>query len=594
MTFPQLDIKKFDLKTGCALVLLGTIVLLALMPFAETAWADRHIESFVSIASTPENRLHLIERMTLGPTPDLLNHVKAIGIEGFIQEQLFPEKLAIPSTLKAKLKPYDTVHQSPDKLLKTYLPQFRALRQLQKQDKTSPEKEDQPTDNTQAKRKQGLSVDNDKTVSQEEIALKEKLAKPLVDAMQTRLIRAVESPRQLEEVMTDFWFNHFNVYHQKQTVRFVIGSYEQQAIRPHVLGDFRDLLGATAHHPAMLMYLDNWQNSAPSSPNSIRAKTQFKGLNENYARELMELHTLGEDGGYTQQDVVALARMLTGWGIPKGLTRQKLIQNRNGGGFPNEASPANYPGFYFDTRRHDNGMKTFLGKTVIQQGYMEGEAALDILAAHPSTARFLSYKLAQYFVSDTPPESLVQKLAQTYQHSRGNIRSVLNTLFHSSEFWDPQNRNAKFKTPYRYVIGSVRAAGIPVQNAVPLVLSLRQMEMPLYGHITPDGYGQTRMDWDGSEALSKRLSFVTTLAQTSFGLNQPFSGLALIKTNQADKTGKNSGMKSWLRHATPVNHQTVLNAYDGQYAEKTLEKLQSVTSDMKATLLLGAPERMFY
>lgn len=581
-------------KTGCALALLSVLFLKGLMPMGEEAWAERHFDNPVKIANTPENRLHIVERMTLGPTPELLNHVKVIGIDGFIQEQLSPEKLVMPSTLKTKLKPFDTVYQPSDELLRTYLPEFRALRQLQKQGKAFPEKEEQSTDKTESNKTKSRGASQGEPASQEELYLKQKLAKPLMDAMQTRLIRAVESPRQLEEVMTDFWFNHFNVYHQKQTVRFVIGSYEQQAIRPYVLGDFRDLLGATAHHPAMLMYLDNWQNSAPSASNSIRAKTQFKGLNENYARELMELHTLGVDGGYTQQDVVSLARILTGWGIPKGLTRQKLTQNRKTGPFSVETSPANYPGFYFDSRRHDTGIKTFLGKTVIQQGYREGEAALDILAVHPSTARYLSYKLAQYFVSDTPPESLVQKMAQTYQTTHGNIRSVLNTLLYSAEFWSPENRNAKFKTPYRYVIGSVRAAGIPIQNAVPLVLSLRQMEMPLYGHITPDGYGQTRMDWDGAEALSKRLSFVTTLAQTSLGLNQPFSGLALIKTEKPKNTEKNRGLRSLLKHASPVNHQTILNAYDGQYAERTLEKLQSVTPDMKATLLLGAPERMFY
>ncbi len=585
MTFSQTH--RTAMNSGCALLLLAGTFLSGLMSFSEAAWAERHGDQLTPIANTPANRLHVIERMTLGPTPGLLNHVKAIGIEGFIQEQLYPEKLGIPSSLKAKLTPYDTVNQPADDLLKTYLPQFRALRQLQNQEKSSQNPDAKSTGNAKPNRAKRSDTDNQEMALQE-MALKEKLAKPLYDAMQTRLLRAVESPRQLEEVMTDFWFNHFNVYHQKQTIRFVIGSYEQQAIRPYVLGNFRDLLGATAHHPAMLMYLDNWQNSAPSAPNSIRANTQFKGLNENYARELMELHTLGVDGGYTQADVIVLARMLTGWGIPKGLTRQKLSQNRRAGAFSAETSPANYPGFYFDARRHDNGMKTFLGKTMTQQGYMEGEAALDILAAHPSTAHYLSYKLAQYFVSDAPPEPLVQRLAQTYQNSRGNIRTVLNTLFHSPEFWDRQSRNAKFKTPYRYVIGSVRAAGIPVQNAIPMVLSLRQMEMPLYGHITPDGYGQTRMDWDGSEALSKRLNFVTTLAQTGLGLNQPFSGRAVIKTATA------GGMKTLLKNPKPVHSEAILSAYDGLYADKTLEKLQSVSSEMKATLLLGAPERMFY
>ncbi|HWJ93955.1 MAG TPA: DUF1800 domain-containing protein, partial [Telluria sp.] len=286
----------------------------------------------------------------------------------------------------------------------------------------------------------------------------------------------------------DFWFNHFNVFAGKGIDRALVASYERDAIRPFALGAFRDLLGATAKHPAMLFYLDNFLSTSPTF-----AQARARGLNENYARELMELHTLGVDGGYTQKDVTELARMLTGWTFDQ----RRLVRE-------NET-------FRFDPKRHDNGAKTWLGREVAGAGQREGEMALDVLAVHPATARHISYKLAQYFVSDAPPQALVERIARTWQESRGDIRLVLRTLFTSDEFMAPAVVGAKFKTPYQFVVSAVRASGTPVRNVAPLVGTLAQLGMPLYGCQTPDGYKNTQDAWLNPDALTRRITFATAL-----------------------------------------------------------------------------------
>jgi uncharacterized protein (DUF1800 family) len=280
--------------------------------------------------------------------------------------------------------------------------------------------------------------------------------------------------------MVDFWFNHFNVFSGKGQDRALLSSYERDAIRPHVFGNFRELLGATAKHPAMLFYLDNWLSKAG-------------GLNENYARELMELHTLGVDGGYSQRDVTELARMLTGWTYAP----RRLVQR-------NET-------FLFDPRRHDMGSKVWLGQQIRGRGQDEGERALDLLAVHPATARHVSYQLAQYFVADQPPPALVERMARTWIDSKGEIRAVLATLLHSPEFMDQQYAGAKFKTPYQFVVSALRASGGEVDNVKPLMGALAGLGMPLYGCQTPDGYKNTQAAWLNPDALSRRINFATAL-----------------------------------------------------------------------------------
>ena len=300
--------------------------------------------------------------------------------------------------------------------------------------------------------------------------------------------------------MVDFWYNHFNVFADKGLDRLWLGNYEETAIRPLALGRFRDLLEANAHHPAMQFYLDNWQNRGSNNP---RNRGKLQGLNENYARELMELHTLGVDGGYTQQDVIALARIFTGWGICR----------------PNQQ--ATDSGFCFNPKQHDMGNKVFLGTRIKGSGMAEGEQALDILARSPATAHHIGYELAQYFVTDQPPADLVNRLQDSYLKTDGDIRTVLNTLFHSPEFWDANSYNAKFKTPYQYVISALRATDLPVDNFTPLTGMLQQLGMPLYGCVTPDGYKNTEATWLNPDAITRRLSFATVLASGRLPLVEP-------------------------------------------------------------------------
>src|SRR6266568_2968136 len=292
--------------------------------------------------------LHVLNRLAFGPTREDFGHVKRIGIEAYITEQLDPRALAEPPELAARLAGLETLRLDPIELFVRYGPP-------------------RPADGAKP--------------SPDDVKARREAARVIVrEAAEARVLRALYSPRQLEQVMVDFWFNHFNVFAQKGLDHLWIGAYEEAAIRPNALGHFADLLRATARHPAMLFYLDNWENSAPGSkmPNGREA-----GINENYARELTELHTLGVDGGYTQEDVVALAEILTGW----GLNRPKM-------------PPPDRTGFYFDPSRHQWGGKRFLGRDIAPSGVAEGVEALDVLAKSPATARYIAKKLAQYFAAD--------------------------------------------------------------------------------------------------------------------------------------------------------------------------------------------------
>ena len=331
----------------------------------------------------------------------------------------------------------------------------------------------------------------------------------LGELAEAKLLRAIYSDRQLDEVMTDFWFNHFNVFIGKGPDRYMINAYEREVIRPHALGKFKDILAATAKSPAMLFYLDNWQSVGPNSelalygPGRFRgprgrfarprpqAKNRPSGLNENYAREIMELHTLGVDGGYTQKDVTELAKVLTGWSIE----RPQL-----GGEFK------------FNERAHEPGPKYVLGRKIGERGEKEGEEMLDILAHHPSTARFISRKLAMRFVSDNPPQALVDRMAETFLKKDGDIREVLRAMFHSPEFWAADAYRAKMKTPFEFVASAARASGADIQNALPLVGTLNRMGMPLYAMQPPTGYSMKAEAWVNSSALLNRMNFALQLA----------------------------------------------------------------------------------
>jgi uncharacterized protein (DUF1800 family) len=325
---------------------------------------------------------------------------------------------------------------------------------------------------------------------------------------QAKLIRAIYSERQLEEVMTDFWFNHFNVFVGKGPERLLLTNYEQDVIRPRALGRFEDLLVATAKSPAMLFYLDNWLSVGPNSmqalgippypgpyrpyrfpPQNARRKANA-GLNENYGRELLELHTLSVNGGYTQRDVTEVAKVFTGWTIEK----------------PNEGG-----GFQFDPRKHEPGPKFVLGRRIRPRGEEEGREVLHMLATSPQTAHYISLKLAQRFVADDPPPALLDRMAKTFLKKKGDIREVLATLFHSPEFWSDTSYRAKVKTPLEFVASAVRATGASVDDALPLARQLNNMGMPLYGAQPPTGYSMKADTWVSSSALLTRMNFALQL-----------------------------------------------------------------------------------
>jgi uncharacterized protein (DUF1800 family) len=350
----------------------------------------------------------------------------------------------------------------------------------------------------------------------EERQVQQRQANVQQELMQAKILRAAMSERQLEEVLVDFWFNHFNVFVGKGQVRQYLTSYERDAIRPHVLGSFREMLGATARHPAMLFYLDNFQNRTPDPPVVVNEQMERRlrdprlterqrlqlmdqlrrrqnqqrrpqgGLNENYARELLELHTLGVDGGYTQQDVIEVARILTGWTIDR---------------------PQQGGGFVFRPQMHDQGPKTVLGKSFAPAGEAEGDRLLDMLAAHPATARHISYKLAQRFVADEPPAALVERAAQVFLDTKGNLRDVTRTIVTSPEFFSDEAYRAKVKTPLEFAISALRATNATVVNAQPVVQALREaLAMPLYGCQPPTGYSMTADAWVNTGALLNRMN----------------------------------------------------------------------------------------
>lgn len=333
----------------------------------------------------------------------------------------------------------------------------------------------------------------------------------LDELVEGKVLRATYSERQLQEVMTDFWFNHFNVYLGKGPERYFLASYEREVIRPRAMGKFQDLLVATAQSSAMLFYLDNWLSVGPDSDvargipknayaglprrrsvrHSAKAKARNRGLNENYGRELMELHTLGVNGGYTQNDVAEVARVFTGW---------TLKRPRDGGGFT------------FDERMHEPGNKTVLGHHIKANGGREGLEVLHILAHHPSTAKFVCTKLAMRFVSDDPPPALVDRMARTFLKKDGDIREVLKTMFHSPEFWSTDAYRAKVKTPLEFVVSSLRATDADVSDALPIAGRLRQLGMAPYGMQPPTGYSMKAEAWVNSSALLGRMNFALALA----------------------------------------------------------------------------------
>ncbi len=477
-------------------------------------------------ANTTENVVHVLDRLTFGPKPGDVEAVKKMGVDKFIKRQLKAESIDEDPKIQEFVNNSPALTLSPTQLYTQFgQPAVKAAKLSQ-----------QLTESDDDKKKLN-KIRND---------LQKQAYDDVPDA---KMMRAIGSPRQLQEVMTDFWYNHFNVFYNKGQDQLWIGAYEQQAIRPYVLGKFRDMVEATCHHPAMLFYLDNWQNTAPG----VNKRGNFAGLNENYARELMELHTLGVNGGYSQRDVTELARVLTGLGLPA-----RDGKNANLG--------ESRAGYYFDSRRHDQKEKVVMGQVIQPSGEPEIEQMLDYLAYSPATAHHISYQLAQYFVADTPPSSLVDKLTARFIKSKGDIKAVLTELFKSPEFWDPQYFNSKYKSPFRYVVSTVRAANVVPQDYKTLEQFLRQQGMPLYGCLTPDGYKNTREAWLNPDSLVRRTGFA--------------SGLS---------AGKFKGSEG-----TAVDWQTLNTTLGDTLSSNTQSVVSKAPNNLKSALVFGSPDFMRY
>lgn len=567
--------------------------------------------------------VHVLQRVTFGPRETDVARVSRMGIEAYLEEQLSPERLD-DRAVEAALSGFETLTLSSSELSDRYFEparQAQRQRQLQagrtpatgapEQGAMSPETMTMPEAAAPVPDRERPSPAEQQALLQQRIVVNE--------LMQARLLRAALSERQLQEVLVDFWFNHFNVFVGKGQVRQYLTAYERDVIRPHVLGNFRTLLGKVAHSPAMLFYLDNWQSSAPvtaTNPNlppeverrlqdprltpeqrqrmmarlqqmRPQAGRQSRGLNENYARELMELHTLGVDGGYTQTDVVELARILTGWTIDR---------------------PQQGGAFVFRPGIHDNGTKVLLGVRFQPTGESEGEQALDLLARHPATARHIAFKLAQRFVADEPPAALVERVAAVFTRTNGNLRDVTRALLTSPEFLGTTYRRAKVKTPLEFVVSTVRATDATLVTAQPLVSALQNLGMPLYGSQPPTGYDMTSSTWVNTGALLARMNFAVEVVSTGRVQPQgqngrglaPAAGQDTARARRLDPQGRGALLRAPVRidvnrlapDTSAGSQQAVVHRLlDGTASPSTLATLaRASTPAQLVALTLGSPE----
>jgi uncharacterized protein (DUF1800 family) len=507
-------------------------------------------------SSDDKSIVHALNRIGFGPRPGEVAKVREMGLQRYIDQQLHPEKIA-DASMDARLAGLTTIGMSSREIATRFeIPLLEARRQRQQQVRQNGTEAQPPPPTPEMQRR------NNQTI---------------IELSEHKLLRAIYSEKQLQEVLTDFWFNHFNVDARKGRDRFLLTEYEREAIRPHVLGKFRDLLEATAKSPAMLFYLDNWMSADPDGPHpdargvgrprfgrpglgrraivmprpaqqNQQGNRQKRGLNENYARELMELHTLGVDGGYTQKDVTEVARAFTGW----------TIDNPRQGG-----------SYGFDARLHDPGEKIVLGHRIkADGGERDGEQVLDILARHPATARFIATKLVRRFVSDTPPPLLVERAAARFRETDGDLREVVRTIVTSPEFFSAEAYRAKVKTPFEFIVSAVRATGAEVEDAMPLVRALQQLGMPLYNCQPPTGYKDTADAWVNTGALVNRMNIALSLS------NNQMRG---IRVDALESTGDSDSF--------------IAKIVNGDVSESTRATIAKATTvPQVAALTLGSPE----
>ena len=591
-------------------------------PVKRPADAAQQAKLFQKKQSKDEQILHALDRLTFGPRPGDVDRVKKIGLKKWLDQQLHPELIPENADLEAKLRPLESLRMSTLETVQHYPPpqmilaiaqgrqpmpddpmlratvqrviaRYRIRNAVKNGTAPDPEADMQPvlpldevlgpaelqtirtgsqdqkyallarlpSDRLEAMliamprpQRQQLFAIAPVSVQRRILLMNAPQQVVAYDLLESKLLRAVESNRQLAEELDDFWFNHFNVNYDKGADRFELPSYERDAIRPYVLGKFRDLLEATAKSPAMLFYLDNFQSVRPDIDAASKNRKVKRGLNENYGRELMELHTLGVNGGYTQHDVTEVARCFTGWTI---------LDPRRGGGF------------FYNDNLHDKGEKIVLGHVIPAGGGMDdGEKVLDILTQHPSTAHFISKELAQRFVADDPPESLVNAMAQTFLATDGDMREVMKTMLKSREFWSEGAYRAKVKTPFEMVASSVRALDARVTDAWALANQVGNLGEPLYRKLEPTGYSNLNSEWINSSALLGRMNFALQLAQNR---------VAGVKVDAARFGNAPIAVAKMLlyRNATPQTEKAI---------EKALADQKQKTPALVAGLVIGSPD----
>jgi uncharacterized protein (DUF1800 family) len=555
---------KFEkMKKTVALTLL--LALTAAQPLVS---AEKHAKAK---DLTEEQRIvHVLNRLGFGARPGDVERVKAMGLDTYINQQLNPEKIA-DTVAENKVRDLNVLNMTTAELYEKYPNPGQLLRQLQQRGKLPadlaearenrvkggknstpaemPKNESMPAEEmspdaakTNPPPPPGNPLENEKyRQAIQEYYRENGLQQPqriIAELHASRILRAVYSERQLQEVMVDFWTNHFNVFAGKGADRWLLPSYDRDTIRPNALSKFSTLLQATAQSPAMLFYLDNFQSVSPNAnanrgrggplrrlleEQQPRPQQQRRGINENYARELMELHTLGVDGGYTQKDVQEVARCFTGWTI---------FQPRGGAAAVNammgEGARRNAGTFFFNQRVHDDGEKTVLGhKIPAGGGIKDGLMVLDILAHHPSTAKFIATKLARHFVSDNPPPALVDRAAATFTKTDGDIRETLKTIFFSKEFNSTEAYRAKIKRPFELVVSAIRTLGADTNGGPQTHQWIARMGEPLYGFQTPNGYSDAAESWVNTGALLERMNFGLALANNRI----PGTRVSLTKVN---------------------------------------------------------------
>jgi uncharacterized protein (DUF1800 family) len=607
----------------------------------------------VTELSPDEAILHALNRLAYGPRPGDIERVRQMGLAKWIDQQLNPGSID-DKAVAARLQNLPTLRMSSAKLLAEYPQPKQAEKQAVKQaraeqrrsEATAPattdpagdaansasapraqeegsmspgaQAADQEDPNAPAAMKEEPSSQSanlamrgagkrdllggaDPNAVPRAIADDSKRPQRVVEELaMAKVTRAVYSERQLQQILDDFWFNHFNVFAGKGADRWLLTSYERDVIQPHTLGKFKELLTATAKSPAMLFYLDNflsadpnaaarlaaeraarqqWRRGpfgmprAPRPPPPSQQKKNVRGLNENYGRELMELHTLGVDGGYTQKDVTEVARCFTGWTIDK---------------------PREYADFKFDERVHDPGTKTVLGKKIHAGGMKDGEEVIELLARHPSTAKFISTKLARRFVMDNPPPALIERMAQSFQSSDGDIRAVLKTMIYSPEFWSRAAYRAKIKTPFELVVSATRALGTDVDTPMPLVQWTGRIGEPLYQCQPPTGYSDKAETWVNTGALLNRLNFSLALAGNKVrGSRSDVGALLGVEAGATAKPALDRAVQVFLGgQAVPTTVETLQKQLDNPQVlqAKLDDPVRQIDFGVVAGLVLGAPE----